>query len=265
MKIAFAGKGGTGKTSLAAWTADYLARQGHDVWLIDADTAMSLGSASGLENEEMPEPLTAQEELIQTRIGSGLLNLNPDVSDLPAKLAVEIPLQGVAMEGTELGVKRLLVMGSIATAGGGCACHANALLKAVLAHLLYDEKNWIIIDLEAGVEHLGRGTVEKVDALVVVAEPSLRSLETAKKVSELADALGVDKQVFLINRDEREASICHRLPLTLQAVLPKTCLSVPVLDSLQERMLTEASVMNLSEQALIDDCIAELINQLKTL
>lgn len=263
MKIAFAGKGGTGKTTLAAWTADYLARQGHDVWLIDADTAMSLGRASGLAEDAVPAPLTAQKALIEERIGAGLINLNPEVGDIPETLAVDVPVAGPVQEGITPGRKRLLVMGTIATAGSGCACGANALLKAVLAHLMYDPDSRVIIDLEAGVEHLGRGTVEQADVLVVVTEPSLRSLETAEKVSALANELGITKQVLVINRDEQQGTSCDQVPEAMRRKLPDACLSVPLLPGLQAQMLSSASVMNLPEQDTIDGFVETLLKVLE--
>ena len=156
MKIAFAGKGGVGKTSVAAWTADYLARQGNNVWLIDADTALSLGQASGLTPDELPEPLVMRKDLIRERIhDGGFLNLNPEVGDLPESLAVDVPLGGSPTDGITPGRKQLIVMGAVTNAGGGCACDANALLKAVLAHIVMERDEWVLVDLEAGVEHLG--------------------------------------------------------------------------------------------------------------
>lgn len=94
MKLAFAGKGGAGKTTLTAWTADYLARHGHNVWLIDADTALSLGRASGLARTDLPAPLINRHDIIMERISSGLINLTPDVEDLPEALSVAVPLGG---------------------------------------------------------------------------------------------------------------------------------------------------------------------------
>lgn len=258
MKIAFAGKGGTGKTTLAAWTADYLARHGHDVWMIDADTALSLGRASGLSAEQLPLPLTAREDLIKERIGQGLLQLNPDVSDLPDALSVDVPLSGTPIDGITPGRKRLLVMGTVTTAGGGCACHANALLKAVLAHLIYNtDQAWVIVDLEAGVEHLGRGTVGSVDALVVVSESSLRSLETAASISDLAAALGLKRQLLALNRTES----CT-LPKTFASRLPQQQVAFPTMAGLEARMLNDASVLQLPEQQCIDQTIKQMLLQL---
>ncbi|MDO9632970.1 MAG: ArsA-related P-loop ATPase, partial [Humidesulfovibrio sp.] len=179
MKIAFAGKGGAGKTSLAAWLGDYLARCGENVWLVDADTALSLGQASGLKAELMPTPLVEREDLVREYIGQGYMSLNPEISGLPEALSVPLPLGGPLLTDAAPGDKQLLVMGTVTGAAGGCACAANALLKAVLSHLILERREWVLVDMEAGVEHLGRGTVADVDALVVVSEPSLRALNTA--------------------------------------------------------------------------------------
>jgi CO dehydrogenase maturation factor len=251
MKIAFAGKGGVGKTTLCAWLGDYLARQGHDVILVDADTALSLGQACGLQAGGLPAPLSAREELIRERIGSGFLSLNPDVSDLPGELSVELPV--ASAPGTPPGRKRLLTMGSITGAGDGCACAANALLKSVLAHLVLREQSYVLVDLEAGVEHLGRGTVAGVDGLVVVSEPSRRSLETAARVGALATELGLARQVLAVNRGVGEP----RLP-DLEG-LPSRVVHVPALASLAARQLDEASVLGLEEKAAIDGVCARLL------
>ncbi|MGL1933263.1 MAG: carbon monoxide dehydrogenase [Desulfotalea sp.] len=252
MKIAFAGKGGVGKSSLASWTGDYLARKGKNVWMIDADTALSLGEASGIRSIMLPEPLILREDLIKERIhANGFLNLNPKVNDLPEKIAIDMPYEGDDLEGA--GDKRLIVMGAVTNAGGGCACAANALLKAVLAHLVVDREDWVIVDLEAGVEHLGRGTVGQVDALVIVSEPSKRSLDTASEVSRMASDLGLDNQALVLNRSGHKPQIDNFT----------TCLNIPTLTGLVERQLTEGSVLNLPEQLQIDSIVKEMITALK--
>ena len=246
MKIAIAGKGGVGKTTLCAWLGDCLARQGKDVLLVDADTALSLGQACGLAPGQLPTPLILREDLVRERIGSGMLSLTPDVSDLPESLAIDLPVMG-AIPGT--GRKRLLVMGSVAGAGGGCACAANALLKAVLTHLVLQEDVWVLVDLEAGVEHLGRGTVADVDGLVVVSEPSMRSLETAGQVGVLAADLGLTRQVLALNRCSMGFDLS-----TLPAVpgLPRHAVAMPVHHQLAQRQLHAASVLGLAGIAELD-------------
>ncbi|WP_419786516.1 ArsA-related P-loop ATPase [Pseudodesulfovibrio sp.] len=246
MKIALAGKGGVGKTSLTAWLADRLARQGRDVWMVDADTALSLGQASGLAPADLPEPLIRRGDLIRERIHEGgFLNLNPDVDDLPESLAVDVPLGGAPEPGVTPGRKRLLVMGAVTNAGGGCACDANALLKALLAHLVMDADDWVLVDLEAGVEHLGRGTVAHVDGLVVVSEPSMRSLQTGAEVSRMARDLGLENQLLVLNRHAGGE------PPAMEG-LPDRIISVPPLPGLMERQMTDASVLGLPETDQID-------------
>ncbi|MGE4296789.1 MAG: ArsA-related P-loop ATPase [Desulfovibrionaceae bacterium] len=251
MKIAFAGKGGVGKTTLTAWTARYLAAQGHDVWLVDADTALSLGQACGLDPRALPEALVRRETLIRERIGSGIINLNPEVADLPAALSVPVPMPGTRHGGTV----RLLVMGTVTNAGGGCACEANALLKALLAHLVLDTDEWVLVDLEAGVEHLGRGTVAAVDALVVVSEPSRRGLDTAREVSRMAADLGLANQALVLNRHAGDVP-------PLGPGLPERVVPIPPLAGLAARQLTDASVLGLPEADAVDGYVGRLVDML---
>ncbi len=257
MKIAFAGKGGVGKTSVAAWTADYLARQGKNVWLVDADTALSLGQASGLKEDELPEPLVMRKDLIRKRIHDGVfLNLNPEVGDLPESLAVDVPLGAPPAEGMEPGRKQLIVMGAVTNAGGGCACDANALLKALLAHIVMERDEWVLVDLEAGVEHLGRGTVNHVDGLAVISEPSMRSLQTGASVGKLAMELGLTKQALILNRFNGGT-----LP-ELEG-LPANPLSIPLLDTLTQRQMGDPSVLGLAETDKLDEMVRSLLKQLQ--
>lgn len=262
MKIAFAGKGGTGKTSIAAWTADYLARCGQNVWLIDADTALSLGSASGLPDADLPIPLSQRKDLINEYIGQGLLNLTPDVQDLPEKLAVTLPPSQAPLLGEtkKRGTKQLLLMGGIAGAGSGCACEANALLKALLAHLVYERSGYVLVDLEAGVEHLGRGTVAEVDALVIVSEPSARSLNVARSIHKMASELGLKKQTLVLNR-----SLTEPVELPERENLPASIIAIPELAGLKEKMLFSGSVLDLPEQAIIDNLIKQLLQNISKL
>ncbi|EPR43175.1 Cobyrinic acid ac-diamide synthase [Desulfovibrio sp. X2] len=255
MKLAFAGKGGVGKTTLAAWMGDYLARQGRDVWLVDADTALSLGRACGLERADLPTPLIEREDLVRERIGEGMMHLNPDVSDLPENLAVDLPpVTPAPGDAARPGRRRLLLMGSVAGAGGGCACSANALLKALLAHLVLDRDTWLLVDLEAGVEHLGRGTVSGVDGLVVVSDPSRRGLETGAEVGRMAADLGLARQVLVVNRLRGGARRVPNLP-----GLPTNVLASPPLEGLEDRQLDSPSVLGLPEQAAVDTLCAGIL------
>jgi CO dehydrogenase maturation factor len=200
-------------------------------------------------------PLIRREDLVRERIGTGLLNLNPDVRDLPAALAVDVPLGSAPFPECRVGTKRLLVMGSVSTAGGGCACEANALLKAVLAQLILQQDTHLVVDLEAGVEHLGRGTAAHVDGLVVVSEPSRRSLETAADISRLALELGIPRQLLVLNRAPEHACVPD-IP-----GLPGIVIRIPVLQTLVERQLDNASVLGLPETRVSDALIQAMLQE----
>jgi CO dehydrogenase maturation factor len=186
MKIAVSGKGGVGKTTLSSLLARYWARKGYRVLAVDADPDANLGSALGIDTAGLV-PVAKMEELIEERTGAkpgtvgGFFKLNPKVDDLPEALSRE-----------KDGVK-LLVMGTIKRGGGGCICPESTLLKALVIHLVLYQKDVVIMDMEAGIEHLGRGTAQGVDRLVIVVEPGRRSIETAAKVRELTQDIGLHK------------------------------------------------------------------------
>jgi CO dehydrogenase maturation factor len=250
LKLAVAGKGGAGKTSLTAWLGEHLAGLGVDVWLVDADTSLSLGSACGLAPGDIPAPLASREDLVRERIGSGIMSLTPLVDDLPGKLCVRLPRP----EG--YGERRLLVMGGVDAGGGGCACAANALLKSVLAHMVLGRREAVLVDMEAGVEHLGRGTVEHVDGLVVVSEPSLRSLNTAVEAGRLGLELGLKRQVLVLNR-------CVNAPgLPALPGLPPLAAAIPPLASLMDRQLGDGSVLGLDERPLLTALMGCILGEL---
>lgn len=243
MKLAIAGKGGAGKTSLTVWLADYLSRNGNDVWLVDADTALSLGPALGLSDEEVPVPLVQKKELIEERVGAGgFIDMNPQVDDLITKL--EMQVKGM----------HLLVMGTITGAGGGCGCAANALLKSMLLKLAMKTTQWLLVDLEAGVEHLGRGTIANVDGLIVVSEPSIRSLQTATRISSLASDLGLKKQGLVLNRSNPDYEPSPDLDL------PPVFARIPPMDSLLEQQQYTSSVLGLPDRDYIDSLCEGIVN-----
>jgi CO dehydrogenase maturation factor len=189
MKIAIAGKGGVGKTTLAGVMARYLAEGGYKVLAIDADPDANLASALGLAPELLKgvTPLAAMTPLVEERTGakkgtfSGVFRLNPKVDDIPDAYSV-----------THRGVK-LLMLGNIPQAEGGCFCPENVLLKGLLHHILVKRDEVVIIDMEAGLEHLTRGSTKYVDAFIVVVEPGQRSIATARQIIRLAQDLGVQK------------------------------------------------------------------------
>lgn len=193
MKIAITGKGGVGKTTLAGTLARLLARDGMDVLAIDADPDMNLASALGI--DKPPLPLTEYEDLIDERAGgpAGMFKLNPKVDDVVELFGVVGP-DGV----------RMLVMGTVDRGGSGCMCPASSFLRALLRHVVLKESSVVIMDMEAGIEHLGRGTTRGIDLMIVVVEPGARSLETAERIKRLGTDIGVTKFAAVINKAGEE-------------------------------------------------------------
>ncbi|HNT44948.1 MAG TPA: carbon monoxide dehydrogenase accessory protein CooC [Syntrophorhabdaceae bacterium] len=193
MKIAVSGKGGAGKTTVAGVMARILGDRGRRVIAIDADPDSNLASAIGMDEEGLKgvKPLAAMDEFIAERTGAkkgqygAFFQLNPRVDDIPERFSL-----------VKDGVK-LLVLGSIPQGGGGCFCAENALLRSLLSYVIVERDEYVIVDLEAGLEHLGRGTTEYIDALIVVVEPGKRSFQTAHQVRRLADDIGI-KKVYVV-------------------------------------------------------------------
>jgi CO dehydrogenase maturation factor len=186
-KIAITGKGGVGKTSLASLMAYVLVEKGRQVYAIDADPNATLAQALGFPPELAAQvtPIVEMADLIEERTGARpgeygrMFKLNPRVDDIPARFSV-----------TYRNI-HLLQMGTVRTAGAGCACPENAMLKMLVTHLLLREHETVIMDMVAGLEHLGRGTAAAVDAMLAVVEPGMRSIQTAQAISGLARDLGV--------------------------------------------------------------------------
>ena len=193
IKIAISGKGGVGKTTLSGTLARLFARKGYDVLAIDADPSMNLASALGIKNP--PRPLTEYKELIDERAGgpAGVFKLNPKVDDIVDKFGVTGPDN-----------VKLLVMGTVERGGSGCMCPASSFLKALMRHVILKLNSVVILDMEAGVEHLGRGTTKGIDYMIIVVEPGARSIETAGRIAELGRQIGIDKFGIVINKAGNE-------------------------------------------------------------
>ena len=193
MKLAISGKGGTGKTTLAALLARFWADQGKDIIAVDADPDANLAGALGLPSEKTITPISDMREFILDRTDAkegygSYFKLNPKVDDIPERFSHR-------MDGI-----RLLVLGGASIGGAGCICPESALLKALVTHLLLTPEQIVILDMEAGVEHLGRATAQAVSTMIVVAEPGQRSIQTALNVKRLAAQIGISKVAAVINK-----------------------------------------------------------------
>ena len=187
MKIAISGKGGTGKTTLAGILTHLYRKDGYDVLAVDADPDANLASAIGIppERQNKIKPISAQRRLIQERTGANprefgqLFRLNPTVSDIPDGFGIDY--QGI----------KLLVMGAVRKGGEGCACPENVLLKSLLSEIILRRREVVIVDMEAGIEHLGRATAKAIDKMLICVEPGFRSIATAKTIMKLGREFGL--------------------------------------------------------------------------
>ena len=190
MKIAISGKGGVGKTTIMALLATQLSGS-KEVLVIDADPSPHMAQTLGFPNIETITPIADMKKMIAERSGktegSPFYNINPKIHDLPERF----------MLGSDN--LKLMVLGAIQTGDKGCACAENTVLKRLLTKLLLDPYQIILLDMEAGVEHLGRGTIASVDHLLVVVNPSNSSIRTAVKIKKLSEDVGIENVSFIGN------------------------------------------------------------------
>jgi len=191
MKIAVSGKGGVGKTLVAGALAYSFAKKGFKTIAIDADPSPNLALTLGVPLEKAREivPISENKPLIESKTGtefSGVYHLSFAVDDVVRDFSVETPY-GV----------NLIVMSTVKSIGSGCTCPANAVIRALLRYLIVERDEAVVVDMEAGIEHLGRGTARHVDTMLVVTDPTVKSLEIAKRIYYLAEDAGI-KQVFLV-------------------------------------------------------------------
>jgi len=258
LKIAISGKGGVGKTTLAALLAHIYASRGRKVLAIDADPDANLASALGFPPHlvEAITPIAKMSDLISERTGASgqgyglFFKLNPRVDDIPDRFAV-----------SHRGVK-LLVMGTVERGGSGCVCPESALLRNLVMHLLLHRDEVLIMDMEAGIEHLGRATARAVNAFIVVVEPGRRSLQTARLVRQLAADIGIER-IYVVGNKIRGPSdqtfVRDNLPeFEILGFLPFSPLAVEAdlqgkaVFDMDKRLLAEAQTIadRLEEKAL---------------
>ncbi len=262
MKIAISGKGGVGKTLLAALLSKIFVESGYSVLAIDADPDANLAATLGFPHHEKITPISEMKDLIAERTGAqpgqagSFFKLNPKVDDLPENYSVRYD-----------GIK-LMVMGRVKKGGSGCYCPENAMLQTLLVHLLVARNEVVILDMEAGIEHLGRGTAKAVDKLIVVVEPGRRSVETAYAINNLAQDIGL-RNIAVVGNKLRSQSEKEFLISSLpdfeflgfipydQAIVDADIANVPVVDSSQ-RVISE--VRNIY-QALLTAKVPSRVNQ----
>lgn len=195
LKIAIGGKGGVGKTTITALLARCLAAdEKNKVIAIDADPVANLAAGLGIPEDVPITPISELTELIAERTGAkpgtmgGFFTLNPKVDDIPDRFSQ-----------VRDGVK-LLVMGTVQSGGSGCICPESTILKALMNHLVLVREDIVLMDMEAGVEHLGRATSASVDALLVIVNPGARSRAAATKIRKLGEDIGIKNILILGNR-----------------------------------------------------------------
>ena len=209
MKVAITGKGGVGKTTLSSTLARLYADEGRTVLAADVDPDANLGLALGLSQDEVDAiiPISKMKDLAKERTGASddnkFYKLNPYVADIPEKFAKSVN-----------GVK-LLVMGTVDLGGSGCVCPEHVMLKSILSAMTYRKDDVVIMDMEAGLEHLGRGTAANMDQFIVVIEPGARSVQTYRNVKRLAADLGISRVRVVANKvrcEEDEAFVRESIP-----------------------------------------------------
>lgn len=210
VKIAISGKGGVGKTTLAAVIA-YLFSAENKVTAIDCDSSYNLPMVLGV--KEKVKPLSELKDVINERVvmEGGVFKYNPQVDDVFEEYS----------KVNEFGV-RVAVLGTIEKGGEGCFCPENAFLRAILRHAIFRDEV-LILDMEAGVEHLGRGTAKGVDILIAVVEPGARSFETLKRIKKLSDDIGIEKLAVVVNKfleTDESKSLLESIDLPVLGVIP---------------------------------------------
>lgn len=255
MKIAISGKGGTGKSTLAAAFALLLAKQGRKVLAVDADPDANLATALGITASEQRKivPMATCVDLIEERTESklrrygGMFKLNPDVSDIADRFAYMH--EGVA----------LIVLGAVAQGGGGCACPESTFMRALVTDLVLHRNEVLIMDMEAGVEHLGRGTASGVDHMIVVVDPGRRAVESTQRIVRLAREIGLNDISIVANK---VAGVEDEQYLRQELAEERFLGAIPFREELQRADRDGSSVLKGLPEDLAD-CFRAILNRLE--
>ncbi len=250
MKLAVTGKGGVGKTTTAALIIRHLAKDGKRVIAIDADPDANLASALGFTDTGAIVPIADMEALVEERTGAkpglsgSFFTINPKVDDLPEKLWIE------------KGSIRLMVMGTVKKGGGGCVCPESTLLKNLISHVVFYRDDVVVMDMEAGIEHLGRGTASAVDMVIVVVEPGRRSIETAEKIRKLTKDLGIERLGVVVNKIRGDGDM---------AIIRKNLPGLKILGCIPfDERLIEADIEGREAPEELDEAIGGILRQIIT-
>ena len=259
-RISIAGKGGVGKTTTTGILGRLWGRQGRSTILVDCDPSTNLASALGIDIGERADrvPLACDHDLVEDRVGvrpgesyGQMFRLNPEVDDI---------LDTYGMDGAD-GTK-LLTLGTISTGGSGCFCPESALLKALMRHLVFKRDEIILMDMAAGVEHLGRGTAEKVDLMLIVVEPGARSVDTAIQVKGMGTDLGIKRHAAIFNKvpDGMDLSVLER---RLEDEGIAVIGHLPFDSALIDADMLDVSVMDHAPGSKVEQAMEEMLPQIE--